>query len=90
MQTRPQHKICEKKHFIKRAKERLGLDISEEEYFKLRDRCADRRFAHFCGRNKDRKHILRIIYGGFMFCVIYNPMTDRLVTILPGTIKNLK
>ena len=84
--TKPSHKVAEKLHTIKRFKERLGITLTEKEYFDLSAKCNDRSFAKLEGYTEDYQQVLRMKYGGFSFRVIFNQLRNRIVTVLPDGI----
>ena len=80
------HKVAEKLHAIKRFKERLGLNLTNDQYHKICEKCLDRKYARFVQWKDDRKYgrvqILEIEDFGFRFRVVYNPMHFCIVTVL--------
>ena len=79
------HKNSMKRHFIKRIYERLGLNMTDEEYNSLCENCFYGRFKLIKRQTHDS--IYNISYKNFSFDVVYNESFKKLVTILPNSIK---
>lgn len=80
------HKVAEKLHAIKRFKERLGIELSNDQYHQICQKCTDRKYARFIQWRDDRKYgrvqVLEIDDFGFKFRVLYNPIHFCIITIL--------
>ena len=77
-----------KVHFKNRVRERLGIEVSDDEYFDLCQKCQDRKTSRFI-KFDECDQILEIKYKNFQFQVVYNGLRNRLVTVLPNSIKNV-
>lgn len=76
------HKHAEREHAKKRFWERLGIVLMDEEYRKLCEDCQDRTKTHFIKYTDNRNMLLAMRYKGHDIKLVFNPFSNRLVTVL--------
>ncbi len=78
------HYQNQREHARRRFWERLGIDLSVEEYHKLSEKCLDRKFARFVGISRsNRDHaVLNITYKNLNFNVVVHRVSGKIVTVL--------
>lgn len=82
------HKAAERDHAIARFEERLGIKMTHIEYLDICAACADRTRTKYCGFSHTGRQIIQVTkWKGFDFKVIFDQMTNRVVTVLPNTIR---
>ena len=83
------HKAGQRIHALNRIFERLGVNLTHEEYLTLCEECGDRSKTRFISFTPSQRQIIEVKKYGFRFDVIYDPKFRRVVTILPSSIVNL-
>ena len=81
------YKQAIREHAIKRFQQRLGIKLSLKEYIEFNKKCNDRSFAEYRGMNGTNQILFVRNYQGFSFKVVFDGIRNKMVTILPESIK---
>ena len=80
MKIQKSQKLRTKHHFLKRWKERTGVDITSDDYVKILEKMKK---EGKMVKNTHGKLLYKIRYNGMIYRIIYDPLFDCMVTVLP-------